>query len=256
MGAAVARLLDDAAWASAGRSEATRLRAADLTDLGTVARLKDRCAIVLSVCPPHAAVETARQFRDYGGLYADLNAISPATCAEVASLVPRFVDGGIVGSPPREPGTTRLYLAGEEADAVAALFDGTALDTRVLGTRIGDASALKMVYAAWTKGTTALLLATLATARSLGVVDDLVREWSLSQPDLPARSERAGAVGLAKGWRWSYELAEIGRTFAAAGMPDGFGLAAAEVYDRLPKDGGPDLETALSWLTKPESPGS
>ncbi|WP_431879748.1 DUF1932 domain-containing protein [Amycolatopsis sacchari] len=244
MGAAVARLLDDAAWASDGRSEATRRRAEGLVDLGSVARLKEECAVVLSVCPPHAAVETARAFSDYEGLYADLNAVSPATAAEIARIVPRFVDGGIVGPPPREPGTTRLYLSGAEAPAVAALFEGSALGTRV----VDDASAVKMTYAAWTKGTTALLLAVRAAARSLGVEDELVEEWRLSQPGLPSRSEAAARVGLDRGWRWAFELEEIGRAFAAAGLPDGFGAAAAEVYRRLPRitDGG--LAEALAHL--------
>ncbi|NKQ53632.1 NAD(P)-dependent oxidoreductase [Amycolatopsis sp. K13G38] len=253
MGAAIAGLLDKAAWASQGRSSATRVRAAGLTDLGTIARLKDNCEIVLSVCPPHAAVETARQFRDYPGLYADLNAISPATCAEVARLVPRFVDGGIIGPPPVHAGTTRVYLAGPQSPAVAALFEGTALDARVLPGPAGDASALKMTYAAWTKGTTALLLATRAAARSLGVEDELLREWELSQPSLPGRSQDAARLGRERGWRWAYELEETGRTFADAGLPDGFGIAAGEVYRRLPRDGDGD---AFSYLTGPGSPRS
>ncbi|HVV12988.1 DUF1932 domain-containing protein [Amycolatopsis sp.] len=250
MGAAVAALVPGAAWASGGRSEDTRRRAAGLTDLGGIARIKDECEIVLSVCPPHAAVDVATEFQGYQGLYADLNAVSPATLARIAGLVPRFVDGGIVGPPPREAGTTRLYLAGAEAPAVAELFAGSVLEARVLDGEIGDASALKMVYAAWTKGTNAILLAVRAAARSLGVEEELVREWRQSQPELPARSEQAARVGLERGWRWSYELDEIGRTFAAAGLPDGFGHAAAEVYRRLPKDAGEDLETALSHLVE------
>jgi 3-hydroxyisobutyrate dehydrogenase-like beta-hydroxyacid dehydrogenase len=249
MGAAVAGLLGDVAWASDGRSADTRRRAAGLTDQRTLARLKDTCEIVLSICPPHAAVDTAREFLAYDGLYADLNAVSPATTAQVAALVPRFVDGGIVGPPPRQDGTTRLYLAGEEADVVARLFEGTRLGTRVLGPRAGDASALKMVYAAWTKGTTAMLLAVRAAAQSLGVEEELVKEWELSQPELPARSEQSARVGLERGWRWAFELAEVGRTFAAAGLPDGFGMAAAEVYGRLPKDSGSDLAAALAHLS-------
>ncbi|WP_208026192.1 DUF1932 domain-containing protein [Amycolatopsis acidicola] len=250
MGAAVAALLPDVAWASAGRSEDTRRRAAALTDLGEIARLKEECEVVLSVCPPHAAVDTAREFQDYQGLYADLNAVSPDTTERIAGLVPRFADGGIVGPPPRKPGTTRLYLAGEEAPAVAKLFAGTALEAQVIGPRAGDASALKMVYAAWTKGTTAMLLAVRAAARSLGVEGELVREWERSQPELPARSEQSARLGVERGWRWSYELDEIGRTFAAAGLPDGFGHAAAEVYGRLPKDAEPDLETVLELLAR------
>ncbi|WP_236791314.1 DUF1932 domain-containing protein [Amycolatopsis sp. GM8] len=250
MGAAIAHLPGDVAWASEGRSEDTRRRAEGLTDLGSLARLKSECSVVLSVCPPHAAVATAEAFQDYDGLYADLNAISPETAARIAGLVPRFVDGGIVGPPPHRPGTTRLYLSGAEADTVAALFEGTHLDARPAP----DASALKMVYAAWTKGTTAMLLAVRAAARSLGVEDALVEEWQLSQPELPARSEQAGRLGLERGWRWAFELDEIGRTFAATGLPDGFGAAAAEVYRRLPRDAGDDLAAALAQLTRRVGP--
>jgi 3-hydroxyisobutyrate dehydrogenase-like beta-hydroxyacid dehydrogenase len=256
MGAALAGLLNEVAWASAGRGEDTTRRAqeAGLLDLGTVARLKDSCEIVLSVCPPHAALATAREFSDFDGLYADLNATSPATTEQVAGVVGRFVDGGIVGPPPRRDGATRLYLAGEEAGQIAALFTGTDLATHVLSSRPGDASALKMVYAAWTKGTTAMLLAVRAAARSLGVEDELVREWELSQPALPERSAQAARLALERGWRWAFELEEIGRTFAGTGLPDGFGMAAAEIYGRLPKGAGADLETALSFLTTRPAP--
>jgi 3-hydroxyisobutyrate dehydrogenase-like beta-hydroxyacid dehydrogenase len=256
MGAAVGKVLVDAGkpvhWASEGRSEGSRRRAeqAGLTDLGTVERLAASCEIVLSICPPHAAVETATSFRDYGGLYADLNAVSPATTTDVGKHVARFTDGGIVGPPPVKAGTTRLYLSGDEAATVAALFQGTALDARVLGARAGDASALKMVYAAWTKGSTAMLLAVRAAARALDVEDGLVAEWELSQPALLERSERSAQLGLERGWRWAFELEEIGRTFGAAGLPDGFGAAAAEIFGRLHGDG--DLETALGQLTTPD----
>lgn len=252
MGSAVARLLPEVAWVSEGRSAATRARAEGFTDAGSLARLKDTCEVVLSVCPPHAAVRTAREFRDYPGIYADLNAVSPATAAEIGALVPRYADGGIVGPPPAEPGTTRLYLSGTEAPAVAALFEGTALEPRVLGDRPGDASALKMTYAAWTKGTNAMLLAVRAAAHELGVEDALIAEWEVSQPGLADRSEHAARVAAEKGWRWAYEMEEIGRTFAAAGLPDGFGAASAEVYGRFPREGSSGLCAALERLTTSE----
>ena len=70
-------------WASAGRSEATRARAADFTDLRTVEALRAACDVVLSVCPPHAAVEVARAFAGWSGVYVDANAVSPATAARI-----------------------------------------------------------------------------------------------------------------------------------------------------------------------------
>jgi 3-hydroxyisobutyrate dehydrogenase-like beta-hydroxyacid dehydrogenase len=234
MGAAVGSVLVargiEVGWASEGRSDATRARAEAFTDLGTPARLRDTCEVIVSVCPPHAAVEVASAFAGYTGLYVDANAVSPATAARLREVVGgRFVDAGIVGPPPRRADTTRLYLSGPDAPVVAALFAGTELSARI----VPDASALKMTYAAWTKGTTALLVAIRATAREFGVEDELLTEWTLSLPGLPTRSQQATRIGTERGWRWEYELEEVGRTFAAAGQPGGFGTAAAEVFRGL-----------------------
>jgi 3-hydroxyisobutyrate dehydrogenase-like beta-hydroxyacid dehydrogenase len=219
-------------WASAGRSPETRSRAelAGLEDVGTVEELTRRSGVILSVCPPHAALEVARSVSGFDGIYVDANAVSPATAREIEG---RFVDGGIIGPPPVEPGTTRLYLAGAEADAVAALFERTALEPRVISDEPGAASALKMAYAAWTKGTAAMLLAIRALARAENVEEPLLEEWRLSLPDLVERSGSAARSADRKGWRWVAEMEEIASTFAAAGLPDGFHRAAAEVFRRV-----------------------
>jgi len=238
MGAAVGAVLrgrgHDVAWASAGRSRETARRAAEagLVDVGSVDAVAARCEILLSICPPHAALEVARALAGYGGVYVDANAVSPATAKQIGSLFERYVDGGIVGGPPRERGDTRLYLAGADAEVVASLFRGTALEPVVLAGPIGTASALKMAYAAWTKGSAALLLAVRATARAEGVEDALLEEWRRSLPGLEDRSLRAERSAQAKGWRWIAEMEEIAATFAAAGEPDGFHRAAAEVFRR------------------------
>lgn len=246
MGSALGRLLvdggEEVGWVSAGRSAATRRRATDagLTDLGGLDRLRRECAVVLSVCPPHGAVDLAGELSGYTGVYADLNAVSPDTTHRVGEIITagggRYVDGGVVGPPPTRPGSTRLYLSGPAAEQVAGLFVGTDLTTRVLGPEVGTASALKMMYAAWTKGTTAMLVAIRAAARSLAVEDALLAEWADSQPGLVEKSEHSARLGLERGWRWAFELAEIGRTFAAADLPDGFGSAAAEIFHRLATD--------------------
>lgn len=270
MGAAVARCLvgngHEVAWASDGRSGSTRARAADagLIDLGSVGRLRSECDIVLSICPPHGAHDIARSFDGYAGLFVDANGISPESTIEVGSIVAsggaQFVDGGIIGPAPAKAGTTRLYLAGTHAPRVADLFAGSILDARVLpDAAVGAASSLKMAYAAWTKITSALQLALRASARLAGVEEALLDEWALSQPDLAGRSERSASVGLERGWRWSHEMLEIARTFAADGLPTGFGEAAAEVYDRFPRpaedatfdDHAADLDQALRHLEPP-----
>ena len=230
MGAAVGAVLRGqgvrVVWASEGRSEETRARAeaAGLEDAGSVVEVA-RSDVVFSICPPHAALEVARS-AEFAGVYVDANAVSPATAREVAEAVGEFVDGGIVGSPPRERGTTRLYLSGDRASEVAELFAGSALDARV----VSNASAVKMAYAAWTKGTAAMLLAIRELARREGVEDTLLAEWDLSVPELRERYERARRSAEAKGWRWVGEMEEIAATFEADGLPGGFHRAAAEVY--------------------------
>jgi 3-hydroxyisobutyrate dehydrogenase-like beta-hydroxyacid dehydrogenase len=219
-------------WASAGRSDATARRAeeAGLEDAVSVQELGLGADVVVSVCPPHAARDVASSLAGFAGIYVDANAVSPATALELGAGLPRFVDGGIVGPPPRTAGTTRLYLSGAEAAEVAALFAGTVVDARVVADRPGDASALKMTYAAVTKGEAALILATLATARAHGVEEALREEWRLSLPELPDEAERAARSARSKGWRWIGEMEEIADTFAAAEQPDGFHRAAAAVF--------------------------
>jgi 3-hydroxyisobutyrate dehydrogenase-like beta-hydroxyacid dehydrogenase len=119
---------------------------------------------VLSVVPPHAAVEVAEDVaeRRYAGTYVDANAVAPATARRIDAVVTgggaEFVDGGIIGGPVGSPGGTRLYLAGGSAQAVAAVFDGSGLQAVVLPAEVGAASALKACYAGWTKATSALAL--------------------------------------------------------------------------------------------------
>jgi 3-hydroxyisobutyrate dehydrogenase-like beta-hydroxyacid dehydrogenase len=249
MGAAVGQCLTGRGhtvlWASEGRGPASarRAEAAGLTDAGTAHGVAGRAEVILSVCPPHAAMDVARAVAGFGGLYADANAVSPATARDIAGVISRgggqYVDGGIIGLPPALPGGTRLYLSGPQARAVSALFAGTALEPRVIGENPTAASAVKMAYAGWTKGSAALLLAVRALARAEGVEDTLLAEWALSQPSLEARSQGSARSATAKGWRWVAEMEEIAASMTAAGLPGGFHQAAAEIFRRTHQWQGP-----------------
>jgi Domain of unknown function (DUF1932)/Rossmann-like domain len=212
----------DVLWASEGRSDATRARAADFIDVTTADEVVARSEVVLSVVPPHAAVELAESLPPFDGMYVDANAIAPATARRVGAAVRRFVDGGIVGG----PATPRLYLSGNDAKVVGALFDGTPVETEI----VANASALKCAYAAWSKGTGALLLAIDAFAEAEGVAGPLREEWARSQPQLAARLEAARRSAAKKGWRWVGEMEEIAAAFAADDLPPGFHEAAARIY--------------------------
>lgn len=247
-------------WASQGRSPETWERAerAGLQDVSTLDSLCTSCTILLSVCPPHAAEEVAEHVLalGYAGLYLDANAISPQRVVRMARRLEAggisFVDGGIVGGPAWEPGVTWLYLAGREADRVARLFDRGPLETEVMGADPGRASALKMCYAAWTKGSTAMLSAIAATAQQLGVWQELQEQWEWDWPGFPKKTIDRIRRAAPKAWRFAGEMEEISATFDAAGLPAGFHGAAAEVYQRLAgfKDVtvAPSLEEVLAAL--------
>ena len=227
-------------WASAGRSAATRRRAGNcgLEDVETLARAVQTADIVFSVCPPHAAMDLARAVAacGFGGVYVDANAVSPETTREVGRVVEAagasYVDAGIIGPPPIAGASVRLYVCGSRAGEIAALFEGHIMQAIALDAPVGAASALKVCYAAWNKGATALLAGIRALAAQEGVDAALLSEWKISLPDIPKRSEVV-TVSARKAWRWIAEMEEIAASFEAAGLPAGFHLAAADIYRSL-----------------------
>jgi hypothetical protein len=224
-----------------------------LDDVGTVAEMRG-CDLVVSICPPEFALEVARETAAVGftGTYVDANAISPETAAEIEAVVrdagATFVDGGVIGG--RD--APRLFVSGATAGDVGGRF-GDPVSVVVLDGPAYAASSLKMLYAGWTKGTTALLFALAATAEALGVADALDAEWPRSQPALGPRLEGAGR-SAAKAWRWSGEMREIATTLAAAGLPPQFHDGAADVYERLSSlrdDPGATADDVVRLLLRP-----
>lgn len=253
-----------ACWASEGRSPATRERAEKhgLVEIQSIQELCDACSVIISVCPPHAAVAVAEQVLacSFKGVYADVNAISPQRAQAIGQLMAgegvEFVDGGIIGGPAWTPDATVLYLSGTAAGQVAACFAGGPLVTEVIGEEIGKASALKMCFAANTKGTTALLCAIVAAAEELGVREELEKQWSRHGSDFAEQTLARISRVTAKAWRFSGEMEEIASTLEAAGLPAGFHLAARDVYERIAKFKGaeplPPVGDVLDALIHPD----
>jgi 3-hydroxyisobutyrate dehydrogenase-like beta-hydroxyacid dehydrogenase len=249
-------------WASRERGARTRQRAEEigLEDARTLEALARRAEVIVSVLPPHAAVEVARAVAAlrFAGLFVDANAVSPETAREIGRIIERgggrFVDGGIIGPATRQPGAARLYLSGPEAAAVAPLLAAGPVRAITLDAPVGAASALKMAFAGWNKGMQALLMAIRALAAAEGVDGALLAEWDISMPETRARSERAVHDNTRKAWRFVGEMEEIARTLAQAGLPAGFHEAAGEVYRRLAgyKDAAapPGVDEALAALLK------
>jgi 3-hydroxyisobutyrate dehydrogenase-like beta-hydroxyacid dehydrogenase len=214
--------------------------------------------IVLSVCPPHAAEEVAREVAQLGfkGIFVEGNAIAPERTRAIQRIIEGagadYVDGGIIGGPAwTEEARTYLYLSGRRAEEVAACFAGSPLKAPVISERIGAASALKMGYAAYTKGTTALLTAILGMVEKEGVRADLARQWG---DTFTSQTVRRVCANTTKAWRFVGEMQEIAATFRGAGLPGGFHEAAADVFERLEafKDHTepPDIESVLKALLR------
>lgn len=227
-------------WVSSGRSAATRQRASEagFEDAGTLANLCDLCSIILSVCPPEFAEQTAEQVarHSFRGTYVDANAISPERTQRIARQVApsgaRFVDGGIIGPPATRRNQTWLYLSGDGAPAIAPVFAAGPIEVEVLPGGIGQASALKMCFAAYSKGSIALAAAVLGAAERLDVLDSLERQWARNGPSL-ADLESEITRAAPKAWRFRAEMREIAATFHDAGLPGEFHEAAAEIFSRL-----------------------
>jgi 3-hydroxyisobutyrate dehydrogenase-like beta-hydroxyacid dehydrogenase len=229
-----------------------------LIELPSVQQLYQACEIILSVCPPHAAENVASSVLEAGfkGLYLDANAIAPQRAIELGTRMHetgvRFVDGGIIGGPAWTSGETWLYLSGEHASDIAACFANGPLETKIIGQEIGKASALKMCYAAYSKGTTALLAAIVAAAESLDVRQELYSHWDRDNAGFSNQVNQRVSRVTAKAWRFEGEMREIALTLQGAGLPDGFHHAAAEIYHRMSgfKDAArtPPLEDVIQSL--------
>jgi 3-hydroxyisobutyrate dehydrogenase-like beta-hydroxyacid dehydrogenase len=223
------------------RSERARAlaREAELTDVGTVSRLVAECDAVLSIMDPGSAVNFARVAADAlratgrHTLIVDCNAISPGTVREIAGLIEqaggRFLDAGIIGSPPRGKAKTHLYVSGPGAADLEQIA-GPQLIVHAIGGGISDASALKMCYGALTKGTQALWLEVLIAAQRLGVAGLLEEQLRQSQAERYSWALNQFPILPPKAYRWVPEMLEISKTLDAAGMTPKMFQGAADLY--------------------------
>jgi 3-hydroxyisobutyrate dehydrogenase-like beta-hydroxyacid dehydrogenase len=262
MGAAVGRQLAGMGhrvlWDSAGRSPATAERA-ERAGLEPADDLTATCEVIISLCPPASAEQVAEGVTGFEGVFVEANAISPARVRRIADRAGRVVDGCVIGSPPTEKTGTRLYLSGvvDDAETVAALFAGTAVDAVVIEGGVGQASALKMAFGSYNKTMGALAAVSHALAETYGVGDHLLTEArritgnQLADPSgLPSVAARA--------WRWAPEMDEVAATLGDAGLPAELAEGAAAVFRRWDEDRddfGIALPEALAHLRTTELSG-
>jgi putative dehydrogenase len=231
----------------AGRSARSRglAEAAGIADTASIEAMVSDADLVLSIMPPSAAYDTAckvaEAMRDVESkpLYADCNAVSPATVGRIGDAITgcgaSFIDAGIVGPPPGKGSQpTRFYVSGPEAEVLKSI-DGDDIAVRPLGPQIGRASALKMCYAAITKGSWTLYAAALTTADVMGLTDLYLKEVESSRPHVAAEMRRMVPRLPIDAGRWIGEMEEIASTLKDAGLPRGFHDGAAEMFRLLEK---------------------
>jgi len=223
-----------------GRSERTKSLAAQagLIDVGSLNDVMDRADLVLSILVPSEAeslaARAAEAIRTVGKpvAFADCNAVSPDTAKRMAAVIDaadgRFIDAGIIGSPPRGGKPPRFYASGPH-EAVLGELDGRGITVPLMGGEVGRASAIKMCYASVTKGTQALYAAALVAAESLGTYDELIAEMESRQPEMLKRVQGVAALS-AKAHRWIGEMEEIASTFAAAGVTPKLHEGSADIF--------------------------
>lgn len=274
MGSAIGKVLSDSGLdvitCLEGRSELTHVRAQEsgMRNAQSVDQLVTEAELILSVLAPSEALALAKliaaSVRRTGchPAYADLNAIAPQTVMKINTVMNKagviFIDGGIIGSPPKAGRSTRIYCSGPDTAALESLAQ-SGLDIRRLGPRVGQASGLKMVYAASTKGITALWTELLVAAKALGLEEALTAEFKLSGvnisevlkgriPSMPRRARR-----------WVGEMEEIAATFEGVGLTPRILLGAADMYrlvsetplaDQTSREPDPTADTVLQVLNK------
>jgi len=260
MGSAVARCLIDKGipviTCLDGRSERSRHRAqaAGMTDTDSLDDMLQRTDILLSIIPPAAANDfalrvcplLAKSGRD--PLFVECNAVAPQTVAEIASIADdskiRFQDVGIIGAAP-QPGraAVRFYTSGPYVAEVRQLATEL-VDIRTVGEEIGDASAIKMVYASMTKATHAVRAAAAIAGEKLGVGEAIRAEWRESLPDVYAamKNRLPGLPGVSG--RWVGEMQEIAKTYESIGLTPSFHDGAAWMYEML-SSVDPDIDAGI-----------
>ncbi len=238
-GADVVTSLAGRGGASAERARAAGMRAVEDAALA-------EAEVILSIVPPGSALALAERLAPvlreaaHKPIYVDCNAVSPATAARIAAVIAptgaAFVDGGILGGPPRPGSTgTSIYVSGPDAPRAAKLTE-YGLEMKLLGAGIGEASALKMSYAGITKGFTALASAMILAATRGGSAEALHAELAQSQKALFGWLTRQVPNMYPKAYRWVAEMEEIS-AFAGEDPAAGAAFEAfARFYERIAAD--------------------
>jgi len=224
-----------------GRSNRTKQLSeqAGITDVPNMNDLVEQSDVLMSVTVSEAVPGLCREIADAVKatgtdlLFAECNAIAPELSKEMEGVLKaggaRYVDASIIGGPPRNGSSPRVYASGDNASEFEQLRD-FGLDVRNLGPQLGRASGIKMCYAAMTKGTTALHTELLIAAEKMGLTKELMAEFSGGQQAAVTRMEGWIPSMPAKSRRWVSEMEEVEKTFNDLGLTPDIFKGVADMY--------------------------
>lgn len=248
MGHSVARVLNNAGYRVVtvlkGRSKLSQTRAqrsnmASLSDLKQLVSVSD---FILSIMPPEEAWNFAKEITQAIGAankfptFVDCNAISPDITLSIAELInnagANFLNVGIIGPPPGQGLKTRFYASGEGADSLQ-FINQNEIKLIPMGDDITKASAIKMCYAALTKGTMALHASVLIVSELLGISAEVHNEIKKSQSfHWEAMNKRVSTLSCDAA-RWAGEMDQISETFSSVGVTESLHQGAADIFRLL-----------------------
>ena len=247
MGHEIGRILVNGGYkvvsALEGRSKRTKdlAKSGGIIDVGNLENLYDDVDVILSIMRPDKALSFVNKMCDLANfhkarpLLVDLNAVAPSTALKAEQLSRAagldFLDGGIIGEPPRAPEnrSPRLYVSGTRSKELMAL-NQCGLDFRNLGPSCGSPSGIKMAHAAVTKGLIAIATNSMVTAKLHNVQNEFLDELKLLPGNLLLYFERGLPNMCPKAYRWVGEMEEISKTHEELDLPKNLFEGAADIY--------------------------
>lgn len=226
------------------RTDLTKDRASrsNMKVVSGMKQLLDNSDFVFSIMPPDQAYEFAASFvaalklsRDLP-VFVDCNAISPETTLSMNELISgvggKMIKVGIIGPPPGMNTPTKFYASGENAILIDFIAGGD-IQFLNLGSNLIYASAIKICYAALTKGVMALQSSALIAAELLGVGEELQDELKDSQNFHWRLIEKRVSRLACDAGRWAGEMDQISETYKMLGLTPNLHKGVGDIFRLL-----------------------
>jgi len=171
-----------------------RAEAASIVIVDNVAAMA-KADYVFSLVQPGLAQTVARDYAPHigpGALYVDLTSCGPNQKIAAGDIVMGaghdFVDAAMLGSVPVSGHRIQTVAAGPRAKEFAERFAPYGMNIEVVGERIGNAAAIKIVRSILAKGVEALFVEALVVARRYGIVDEVLTTFASFMDQHPTRA--------------------------------------------------------------------